>query len=349
MKVSDEFQTKYINYLIKELELKKNNYKDLKTIYIGGGTPSSLRINNLELLLVNLHKYIDFNNILEFTIEANPSDVTLDFINLLNKYHINRVSLGVQTLNKKKLLLLNRKHTKHEVINALKLLKNNGILNINCDLIYGCSFDNFRLIQNDLRILKKYATHFSCYSLILEEKTILYKLKEKGLFTELSSAKERKIYYKIINYLNKHHYNHYETSNFSLDNYQSIHNLTYWNYLNYEALGASASSKICNKRLTNIKNIEKYYEGLDNNNLIYDEAITLEEEDQIKEYIIMGLRKTSGIDLGDFNERFNKDFFDLYPFTSDLIKKGALLYNKNSLSVAKNMFFVSNEILVYYM
>ncbi len=349
MVVSPSFQDKYVDYLIKELKLKVDEFKDLETIYIGGGTPSVLKLSILEKLFVELHNKINFSKIKEFTIEANPADVTIDFINLIKKYKVNRISLGVESLDKKKLLLLNRKHNKKQVINALKLLKENNINNINVDLIYGLNNESFNVIKKDIKTLKKYVTHFSCYNLILEEKTILYKLKEKGLFKELSEGKEKKIYYKIIKLLERNGFRQYEVSNFALDSFASLHNLIYWDFNYYSAIGASASSFISKSRKTNINNINLYYEGIDNNKLIYSLVEELKEEDEIKEFIMMGLRKIDGIDLDEFKERFNIDFMEKYPFTRNLIDKGVLNINKSSLKVARSALFVMNEILVYYM
>lgn len=349
MVASSSYQDKFISYLIKEMELKKESYKNLKTIYIGGGTPSSLSLTNLKVLLDNLSKYVDLEKIVEFTIEANPNDINIYFINLIKEYKVNRISLGVESLDKKKLLILNRKHDKKNVLNAIKMLINNGLDNINVDLIYGVNNERFASIRKDIRILHKYVKHFSCYNLILEEKTILYKLKEKGKFSELSEAREKKIYYKTLNKLESLGFKQYEVSNFAKDGFKSHHNLLYWNFDFYEALGPSASSFTSNTRRTNIKNMNLYYEGIDNNKLNYHESVKLEEEDMIKEFIMMGLRKRDGINLDEFRERFNVDFFDKFPFTRRLIDKGALEYNKSFLKVAKSAIFVMNEILVEYM
>lgn len=348
MVASTQYQETYITYLIKELKLRKDLLKDIETIYIGGGTPSHLDNNQLEKLLISIHKYINISNVKEFTIEANPIDINIDFINLIKKYQINRISLGVQSLNKKKLLILNRNHNKDIVIKSLQLLIDNNLKNINCDLIYGLKFDNFGLIKRDLRRLKKYVTHFSVYSLILEEKTVLFKKYQNNNLKLLNNKKEKKIYYKIINFLKHNNFNQYEISNFSIKGYESLHNKTYWDYDNYLGIGANSSSKIDNNRFTNINNIKSYYSGIDNNKLNYLEYLTLTEEEQIKEYIMLGFRKTEGINIMDFKERFNKGFLDLYPFTIDLINKNILIKDEDFIRINIDYFYVMNEIILRY-
>ena len=349
MVVSNNYKDKYLSYLLKEMELKKDNFQNLKTIYIGGGTPSCLSHEQLKKLLEAINKYLVITKITEFTIEANPNDINLDFINLIKEHGVNRISLGVESLDYKKLLILNRKHDKKIVLNALKLLKDNGLDNINVDLIYGLNNERFSSIRKDIKILHKYVKHFSCYNLILEERTILYKLKQKGRFTELSEEREKKIYYKTLNKLESLGFKQYEVSNFALSGFESKHNLLYWDYSNYEALGPSASSFIDNIRKTNVKNMNLYYEGLDHNEIKCEEYESLEEEDMIKEFIMMGLRKTKGINLEEFKERFKVDFFVKFPDTRRLINKGALVYDKSFLKVAKSALFVMNEILLEYM
>ena len=350
MIAKDSLKEKYIDYLIKELDMKKKYCEDIKSIYIGGGTPSHLNLDLLEKLFIKLSKVIDINKVLEFSIEANPNDVSDDFAKLLKKYHVNRVSLGVQSLDNDKLSFLNRNHKVEDVRNAINNLQNNGIYNINCDLIYGINDEAFSLIKKDLKILSRLnVTHFSVYSLILEEKTILHKKFKENEFILMDEDKESKLYYKIVKYLKRLGYLQYEVSNFSKRNFESIHNLTYWNNSHYLGIGAASSYYIDNVRYTNIKNLNRYFEGIDNKCLNLEEKIVLKEEDQIKEEIMMGFRKIKGLSLTRFNEKFNKDFLELYPFTKDLISKKILILDNDYLSISPKKMYLMNEILIKYM
>lgn len=350
MIAKDSLKEKYIEYLLKELDMKKKYCEDIRSIYIGGGTPSHLNLTLLEKLFIKLSKVIDMSKVIEFTIEANPNDVSDEFAKLIRKYHINRVSLGVQSLNDNKLAFLRRNHNLSDVKNAISNLQNNGIYNINCDLIYGINDEAFSLIKKDLKILSRLnITHFSVYSLILEEKTILEKKFKENEFVLMDGDKESKLYHKIIKYLKKLGFIQYEVSNFSKRNFESIHNLTYWNNSHYLGIGAASSYYIDNVRYTNIKNLNRYFEGIDNKCLNLEEKIILKEEDQIKEEIMMGFRKVKGISLIRFNEKFNKDFFDIYPFTNDLIRQKILVFDGNYLSIHPKKMYLMNEILIKYM
>ncbi|HHU55821.1 MAG TPA: radical SAM family heme chaperone HemW, partial [Acholeplasmataceae bacterium] len=177
MVAKDSVKTKYVEYLLKELRLKKDLLNDLKTVYIGGGTPTALPLNLLDFFLYHLTKEIDLNSVIEFTIEANPSDITKELVNVLTKYNINRVSLGVQSFNDEKLKFLGRDHDEKTIKKAIKTLQRGGLKNINVDLIYGTPNDSFRKVKKDLKkIINLGAKHISTYSLILEKKTILYHL-----------------------------------------------------------------------------------------------------------------------------------------------------------------------------
>lgn len=352
MIAKDKLKEKYIKYLIKELEFRyKNDYlNDIKTIYIGGGTPSSINLDLLEELLLNIQKYINLDKVVEYTIEANPSDISYSLAKLIKKYRINRVSLGVQSLNNEKLVFLGRNHTKKDVINAINILQNNKIYNINADLIYGINNESFKLIKKDIKILSRLnLTHFSVYSLILEEKTILSQKLSKGEFKLMDSDKEKKLYYKIIKYLHKLGYYQYEISNFSKKNFESIHNLTYWNNNHYIGLGSNASYYIGDIRYTNINNLEKYFSGIDNKDLVYSEKNFLKEEDKIKEEIILGFRKTKGISLEEFKKKYGKDFFEIYPIANELINKKVLSFKDNFLSISKKNIYIMNEILLKFL
>lgn len=349
MIAKDEVKNKYIDYLIKELELKKDYLNNLKTIYIGGGTPSSLSFDLLEKLFVYLNKFINLDILEEFTIEANPNDITFDKAFLFKKYHINRISLGVQGLNPKKMQILGRTHTEEDVEKAIITLKKAGITNINADIIYGVGDEDFNSIKYDLeKLIKLGIKHISAYSLILEDKTVLKKMYDENKFSLYNEDEESNLYKKIVKFLKRKKFVHYEISNFSKNNYQSAHNLVYWNNINYIGAGPAAAYYIDNIRYTNVRNLEKYYQGIDNKNLNYAEVVKLTKEDMMSEEMIMGLRKISGINVLEFKKKYGLAIEEAFPIIKSLMNLGSLVIKNNHLYIPEDKLYLSNEVLVNF-
>lgn len=341
-----EIIDKYILYLEKEILLKKDLIKDVNIIYIGGGTPSSIGLDNLNILFNILKKYINFNNLIEFSIECNPKDISDELIYLYKNNNVNRISLGVQSFNNKKLKLLNRNHDKKIILNCLQLLKKNDFRNVNIDIMYGLPNDNIRLLKQDFKYLKKYnIKHVSCYSLILEQRTILYNKYIKGEFKLFNEDKEAKLYYQIQKHLNKLGYNQYEISNYCLNNYECLYNLNTWNNDHYLGIGTSASYYINNKRYTNIKNLDLYFKSLDDNKLLYFEEEVETTLSTMYEEIMLGLRKTEGINIINFNNKYNCDIYKQYPNINFLIKNNFLKVYNNYLFIPKDKLYISNTII----
>ena len=347
MIAKEEVIKKYISYLEKELILKEKYLNDVNVIYIGGGTPSSIGIKNLKTIFDILKKHIK-NEIIEFSIECNPKDITDELILLFKKYNINRVSLGIQSLNNDKLKLMRRNHNKKDVIRCLKLFKLYNFKNFNIDLIYGFPNDDFKKIKYDIKKISKYKpTHFSCYSLILEPKTILYKLYNENKFELFNDDEEATLYYQIQKYLNKLGYTQYEISNFSKPNYECVYNLNTWNNLNFLGIGASASYYINNKRYTNVKNLNKYFESIDKKEVALDEEEVIDFETNINEEIILGLRKINGINVSSFNKKFNVNIFDYYKNINFLLENNLLEFKNNQLKT-NYLYFFNNFIYSWY-
>ena len=327
-------QKEYIDVLLYELETLNIKNK-LKTIYIGGGTPSALKVEELERLLKTLSKLLDTNY--EFTLEANPESLDLDKIKVLKKYKVNRVSLGVQSTSLSKKKILERKHSNLEVINVVKNLKDNGIENINLDFIYGTRNDSINKIRKDIKLIKKLnVPHASFYSLQIESGTKLYNQKQ----VTCSEEKLEKLYFYINSKLKKLGFNHYEVSNWAKENYYSKHNLVYWNDLEDYALGLGASSYIENKRYTNTKSMNSYMKKEFNRSV--EELDLLDQE---FEFIMLGLRKSEGINLKEFKSRFNKDFIDAYKNKIEKLKS-YLNINLEYVAVKEEYIYTLNLILV---
>ncbi|MBI9010220.1 MAG: radical SAM family heme chaperone HemW [Tenericutes bacterium] len=297
---------KYMDTLIEELKYYKDNYSFLETIYIGGGTPSSIPNDLLEKLLLAISQLIDLSKITEFSMESNPNDITEEFVQLIKKYSVNRLSIGVQTINNKLLKLLNRNHSKNDIIEALTILKRNHMDNFNLDFIYGIPYQTMENVQDDLEFIKdSQALHISYYSLIYEEKTVLDYQIGKGLLKPLDEDLVADFSDVVKAQLQIMGYKHYETSNYAFEGYQSRHNLIYWNLEEYLGIGLGAASQYDNKRLINQSSITKY-------SLDYKKRI-MEDYNPKMEYLLMGLRKTEGISLTKYKERFQAEVFDNFP------------------------------------
>lgn len=292
------FAEKYIDKLIKEIKGVVTN-KDLETIYIGGGTPTSLDDDLFEKLLSFLSSYS--NRVKEYTIEANPESLSESKIKLIKKYGVNRISIGVESTNDKILESIGRKHTFKDVKKVVAILKLNGLDNINLDLILGLPGVSQEMVKTDLdNILMLEPKHISTYSLTIHEHTMFYL---KGV-NEPSEEFSRDLYDLVHDTLLKHGYEHYEISNFAFPNYRSRHNLTYWRNKEYFGVGLGAAGYIKNVRYKNTTNLVKYLKGE-----YVEEKEELNQSD-IKLYqIMLNLRTVEGLDLNEYKLLFNKDLY----------------------------------------
>lgn len=293
---NEEFVDRYLLMLEKEME----NYqiKDISSIYIGGGTPSSLNLKQFETLLQIASKYLKDD--ISFALEANIENLSEEKIILLNKYHVNRVSLGVQTFNDDLLKTLNRKHNIDDVKNVINNLIKYNINDINVDLIYALPNQTLQMLEEDLKIITSLPIkHISTYSLMVNKNTIFG---IKGI-KEQDEDKVREMYDLICSYLDKYGFNRYEVSNFAKPGYESKHNLIYWRNQEYYGVGLGASGYLDNIRYDNTKSLNKYLDGLTR----YNEE-KLEKKDIDFYHIMLGLRLKEGIKVTEIKylERLEK-------------------------------------------
>lgn len=356
---TDETKNKYFESLCNEITLKKDiftKYK-IKTIYIGGGTPSSISSHNLERLFIKLSDYIDLANLQEFSFECNVEDISEELVSLLSKYHVNRVSIGVETLNSRILTIMGRMCNYSDLCRKMQILRDFGLKNVNFDYMYGIEPLSLSEIIDDLdKLISLKPTHISCYSLILEENTILYHKYLKGDFVPMNDDKETEIYYKIVDFLKSKGYNHYEISNFSISSYESIHNIIYWSNEEYLGIGLASSSYLKNYRFKNIDKLNEYisfYMG-DNSNLSISDIFkksTIENEkitfkNQMDYEVILGFRMVKGIDLKKFVNKYNNTIFNYYPEISNLVNEKLLEKDENYIRISPNYLYLQNQILI---
>ncbi len=327
------------DYLIAlEKEIKKIYNGDIiKTIYIGGGTPSSLTIKQLEKLF-NIVKLFNFSNKYEYTIEVNINDITIEKLELFKENKINRISIGIETINNKFANFLNREINKKKFIEKINIAKK-YFKNINIDLMYAFPNETIEDLEKDLKFIEMInVPHISIYSLIIEEHTKIYIDNINPIDDEL----EEKMYYKINSYLKKIGYTHYEISNFAKKGYFSKHNLTYWNNLEYYGFGLGASGYINNLRYTNTKSINNYLKG----KYIYEKQL-ITKKISMENEMILGLRKISGINKRLFFQKYNFNIEQVFDII-DLLKNKLLIDDGKNLYIPEENLYISNCILVNF-
>ena len=322
----------YLDELEEEIKKKYQGDK-VKSIYIGGGTPNSLSISQLEKLfsILSVFKGED----LEYTIECNIELLTEEQLVLFKKNGINRISIGIETFDEEILNFLNRRYKKDEVIDKINICKT-YISNINIDLIYALPNQKIIDLENDLRIyLELDVPHISIYSLIIEPHTKLYNEGFEYIDDELDYEM-----YKIINkYLKDYH--HYEISNFAKPGYESRHNLTYWNNDEYYGFGLGASGYVDNVRYENTKNINKYLNG----NYV-QESHVLSFNENIENAFILGFRKINGINKERFLKKYGIDIKN--NIVINLIEERKLIDDGNYIFINPKYIYTENDILINF-
>ncbi len=338
---SEEESSRFVEYLIKEINLFKQKYSiKPKTIYFGGGTPSLLSAKQINLII----SQFNISKVEEITLECNPVNITNEFADELKTTPINRISLGAQSFLDKELKILGRLHKADGIRNAYKILRDHGYKNISLDLIYGLPNQTKKDVEFSLNeMIKLDPEHISTYCLGLE--------KDVSLFSKIdqipADEKVAEFYYLIRTKLISAGFDHYEISNFAKIGFESKHNLCYWNDKHYLGFGPSAAGYIGNIRYNNFADFRDYYIILDENKIMMDKII-VNEEDHEKEFIFLGLRKSTGMNLEDFKNIFKASFTEKYE--SVIYKfRNLLEINDGSIKLKPEAYFISNEIFSEFM
>lgn len=328
---------KYLTALEREI---KRNYKgeEIKTLYIGGGTPSSLDINELKDLF-RILAIFKLNEDVEFSFECNIESINREKLEFLYTNHVNRLSIGIETFNEKHLSFLERNHTKEEIFDKINYAKEIGFTNINIDLIYALPNQTIEEVANDLSLfLELDIPHISTYSLMIEPHTKLH-------INHVSSIDEDLDYdmYKLIKEtLENKGYTHYEISNFAKDGYESSHNLTYWNNLEYYGFGLGASGYVTDIRYDNTKSINHY---LSEQVHLVEEVIDIKTK--IENELILGFRKLRGIEKQLFYNKYKRNINDI-PSIKKLIIEGKLIDDGLNIYIDEKYLYVSNDLLINF-
>ena len=332
---SEKLIDPYFEALKKEIE---DFYEGevLKTIYIGGGTPSML--NNKELnQLFEIIKIFKKQDDLEFSFECNPEDINLSFLEVLKKKGVNRLSIGIQSFNENKLKFMERQANYDDLKAKIKLARSFGFDNINLDLMYGIPGESLIDLKKDLKLfLKLKPEHISTYSLIVEDYT---KIKIAGIKNNPEEL-DAKMYEYICKKLNRKGLKKYEISNFAISGYESKHNLAYWDNKEYYGFGLGAAGYMNGFRYENTPNINNYLEGKYRKN----EAL-LSKREIMEHELILGFRKTRGINIKEFEEKYEITLAEAFPIKI-LIKNQDLILKKGHIFINPKRIYMMNEILL---
>ncbi len=309
--------------------------EEVQSIYIGGGTPSSLSCKEIDYLFYFIKKF-KRASFCEVTFECNLEDITDDLLKVLKKNKVNRLSIGIESFQDQNLCLLGRNHSFQDAKEKMKKIRSYGFSNVNLDLIYAISKESLKMVKDDLRLfLKLKPDHISTYSLMIEPHTILAHQHIKPIQEEI----DRKMYDTICATLKRKGYLHYEVSNFAKKGKESRHNLTYWNNEEYYGFGLSASGYLGNVRYTNTKNLFAYLKGNRKG-----ESQILDQKEKMDHEVMLGLRKLKGINVAEFEKKYQIKMSDAYPLTP-LLKQKDLTLKKGYLAISDDKIYVMNEIL----
>lgn len=341
----ERFRKDYIEALVKEIEEKCSDYL-IKTIFIGGGTPSYLEENELEKLLITVSK-LNLSDKLEYSMECNPGTVNEEKLKIMKKYGINRISFGLQSCNDNLLKKIGRIHTFDEFLENYNLARKVGFNNINVDLMYGLPNLTIKDWENTLkRICDLKPEHISAYSLIIEEGTAFHNLYEKNILKLPSEDDERVMDKLTKEILKANGYHQYEISNFALEGKECEHNKVYWSLKEYIGVGSASSSYINGSRFSNTTNINDYIEKINNNVSVVIDKYENSIEDEMEEFIFMGLRMISGIDLLRFKKKFGIDINSIYKEVIEKnIKDGLLVVKEDKMFLTAKGMELSNSVM----
>ncbi len=336
----------FVESLIKEIHLQKNYLTDpIKTLYLGGGTPSLLKEHHLNSLLEALHTNFNIASNLEFTLEANPDDINTISAKNWKKIGINRLSIGIQSFNQQSLAWMNRAHHTDQSHKALQIVSEEGFSNISTDLIYGTPHLTDDDLLKDIEFLVNYKVpHVSCYALTVEEKTALHDFIQKNKMQDVDPTQQARQFELVIKSLAAKDIFQYEISNFSKKGFESKHNSNYWQGIPYLGLGPSAHSFNGHSRQWNIANNALYMHSMELGKLNF-ELENLPLATQYNEYMMTSLRQMAGFDLSKIKEKFGDSFYlHTKNISENLLEKKQLQKTEKGFALHLSAFFFADGI-----
>lgn len=347
-----EVRQEYVNHLIEEIRLRSREVPEADTIYFGGGTPSLLTPEQVGDILNEVRKAFRITEGAEVTLEANPGTLTEESLAGFREAGINRLSMGVQSMDDRRLRYLGRIHTAEEVRRDVKMAREAGFRNINLDLIFAIPGTDVSDAMEDLEAIAALEPeHISFYSLQLEEGTSFFRDFEAGTLREVPDETDREMYHRGIQALREKGYRHYEISNFARPGYESRHNSKYWNMSEYVGLGLGASSYTGHRRMVNETDLKAYSEMLDRGELAFMEVHENSEADDISEAVFTGLRREEGVRYRDVlgsEATFWEYFREALPEARAYEAGGFLEMTDEGLRLTERGIDISNGIMALF-
>ena len=338
----------YVQALCKELEIRKDYLggEIIETIYLGGGTPSQLSQEELVQIFSYIYKVYQVKEDAEITLEANPDDLTTEYINMLRQLPINRISMGIQTFQEETLQLLHRRHTAQQAVEAFQRCREAGFRNISIDLMYGLPGETLEAWKADLQqAIRLHPEHISAYHLIYEEGTALRRLKEQQQVEEADEDLSVSLFSTLIDELTQAGYQHYEISNFCLSDLHSRHNSSYWTGKKYLGCGPSAHSFNGTSRQWNVASLNKYIEAIEQGKPDYE----IEELDlytRYNDFVLTSIRTCWGMSLTDLRSTFGDTIYHYcLRMAKPHIREGVLEICEDVLKLTRKGIFVSDGIM----
>ncbi|MGU8956665.1 radical SAM family heme chaperone HemW [Clostridium perfringens] len=348
----DHLRKAYIEALNKEIInlREKHNNLEINTIFIGGGTPSVLEADELECLLKEVAK-LNMAKDIEYSMECNPGNLTEEKLEVMKKYGVNRISMGLQAKQYNLLKGLGRIHNYKTFKENFLLAKKVGFNNINVDLMFGLPNQSLNEWEETLReIISLEPAHISAYSLIIEEGTTFYNLYENDKLKLPTEEEERKMYHLAKEILEENGFNQYEISNYAKEGKECRHNLAYWNMDNWIGVGSASASYINGKRIKNISSVEEYINSINERGEAVEEIINNSKNDNMEEFMFMGLRKINGIDENEFKKRFGMNINDVYgEILNKYIDEGLLIRESGRVFLSEKGIEISNIIMADFL
>ena len=337
-----------IEALKKEISLRKNELEssNLKSLYFGGGTPSILKVDELQSIIDEVLKHFSFDPNIEITLEANPDDLDKNFLQNLVKTPVNRLSIGTQSFFDEDLKLMNRAHNSGEAESSIKRAQDFGLTNISIDLIYGSPTSNLEIWKKNLdKTIELQVPHISSYALTVEPKTALNTWISQGKIVAPKEAEQHEEFFYMTDFLKDNGFDHYEISNFGKPGFHSQHNSAYWKSQEYLGIGPSAHSyNGRNERSWNIANNQLYINSLNQSKLAKETEI-LTEKDQFNEMLMIGLRTIWGVDLTSLKEKFTTELLEKFQSQiKNKLEDGILQIENNHLKIPEKHWFLADGI-----
>lgn len=338
----------YIRTLCKELEQRQDYLQGetVETIYLGGGTPSQLEENDFKRIFDTIYRMYPIAESPEITLEANPDDLTPEYIGMLRSFPFNRLSMGIQTFNEVMLERLHRRHTARQAIEAFENCRKAGFQNISIDLMYGLPGETTESWENDLsQAVRLHPEHISAYHLIYEEGTALWKLREEHRVKEVDEDLSVDFFSRLMQRLKENGYQHYEISNFCLPDKYSRHNSSYWTGKKYLGCGPSAHSYNGTSRQWNIASLDNYIKGITEGSPV-SEIEELDLYTRYNDFVITSIRTCWGMPLGQLKEKFGEKLYRYcLRMAQPHLQQGTLEITEETLKLTEKGIFISDGIM----